>query len=43
MSQTASFPIPMPVGSLESYIQAVRAFPVLSAEEEHDIGHAPQA
>lgn len=37
MSQTASFPIPMPVGSLESYIQAVRAFPVLSAEEEHDL------
>ncbi len=37
MSQTASFPIPMPVGSLEHYIQAVRTFPVLSAEEEHDL------
>lgn len=37
MSQTASFPVPMPVGSLEHYVQAVRAFPVLSAEEEHDL------
>jgi RNA polymerase sigma-32 factor len=44
MSQTLSYPVtsgvinmPMPVGSLESYIQAVRAFPVLSAEEEHEL------
>jgi RNA polymerase sigma-32 factor len=27
----------MPTGSLESYIQAVRAYPVLSAEEEHEL------
>jgi RNA polymerase sigma-32 factor len=44
MSQSLSFPVtsglmnmPMPVGSLENYIQAVRAFPVLSAEEEHEL------
>ncbi len=37
MSQSLSFPMPMPTGSLESYIQAVRAFPVLSAEEEQDL------
>ncbi len=36
MSQSLSFPMPMPTGSLESYIQAVKAFPVLTAEEEHD-------
>jgi RNA polymerase sigma-32 factor len=37
MSQTLSLPILMPTGSLESYIQAVRAYPVLSAEEEHEL------
>jgi RNA polymerase sigma-32 factor len=44
MSQSLSYPVtsgtfnmPMPTGSLESYIQAVRAFPVLSAEEEHEL------
>lgn len=37
MSQSLSFPMPMPVGSLDHYIQAVRAFPVLSAEEEHEL------
>lgn len=37
MNQTAAFPIPMPVGSLEHYIRAVRVFPVLSAEEEHNL------
>lgn len=37
MSQSLSFPMLMPAGSLESYIQAVKAFPVLSAEEEHDL------
>jgi RNA polymerase sigma-32 factor len=30
--------MPVPVGSLESYIQAVKAFPVLSAEEEYELG-----
>jgi RNA polymerase sigma-32 factor len=38
MNQSLAFPVPMPVGSLEHYIQAVRAFPVLSAEEEHELG-----
>ncbi len=37
MSQTLSLPMLVPTGSLESYIQAVKAFPVLSAEEEHDL------
>lgn len=37
MSQTLSLPMLMPTGSLESYIQAVRAYPVLSAEEEHEL------
>ncbi|MCX7628126.1 MAG: RNA polymerase sigma factor RpoH [Methylophilaceae bacterium] len=30
--------MPMPAGSLESYIQAVKSFPVLSAEEEYELG-----
>ncbi|MBZ0096191.1 MAG: RNA polymerase sigma factor RpoH, partial [Sulfuricella sp.] len=29
--------IPSAVGSLESYIQSVKAMPVLSAEEEHEL------
>jgi RNA polymerase sigma-32 factor len=29
-----SFPVPMPSGSLEAYIQTVNRFPILSAEEE---------
>ncbi len=37
MNQSLTFPMPMSVGSLEHYIQAVRAFPVLSAEEEHEL------
>lgn len=37
MSQSLSFPMPMPTGSLESYVQAVKVFPILSAEEEHDL------
>ncbi|GBG15579.1 RNA polymerase sigma-32 factor [Novimethylophilus kurashikiensis] len=37
MNQSISLPIPMPLGSLDHYIQAVRAFPVLSAEEEHEL------
>ncbi len=35
MNTTAlSFPVPSAVGSLESYVQAVNRFPILSAEEE---------
>lgn len=37
MSQTLSLPMLMPTGSLEAYIQAVKSYPVLSAEEEHDL------
>lgn len=37
MSQSLSFSMPMPIGSLEHYIQAVKAFPLLSAEEEHEL------
>ena len=31
---SGSFPVPMPTGSLEAYIQTVSRFPILSAEEE---------
>ncbi len=34
MNATMTFPVPSAVGSLESYIQAVNRFPVLSQEEE---------
>jgi len=34
---TASVPVPMPTGSLESYIQTVNRFPLLSAEEERSL------
>lgn len=37
MSKTLSLPMLMPTGSLESYIQAVKSYPVLSAEDEHDL------
>ncbi|HEY7986290.1 MAG TPA: RNA polymerase sigma factor RpoH [Methylophilaceae bacterium] len=37
MNQALSFPMPLSTGSLEHYIQAVRAFPVLTAEEEYDL------
>jgi RNA polymerase sigma-32 factor len=36
MSYSLSLPIPTAVDSLEHYVQAIRAFPILSAEEEHD-------
>ena len=36
MSYALSLPMPSAVGSLEHYLQTVRAFPVLSAEEELD-------
>lgn len=37
MTQALSLPMPLSSGSLEHYIQAVRAFPVLTAEEEYDL------
>ncbi len=33
----SSFVLPQPTGSLESYIQAITAIPILSAEEEKDL------
>src|SRR5262249_46375656 len=35
---SGSFPVPMPAGSLEAYIQTVNRFPILSAEEERALG-----
>lgn len=37
ISKDFSLALPRPSGSLESYIQAITAIPVLSAEEEHDL------
>ncbi len=37
MNATMNFPVPSAVGSLESYVQAVNRFPVLSREEEHEL------
>src|SRR6266567_6167252 len=34
---TRTMTLPVPVGSLESYIQAVNRFPILSFEEERDL------
>ena len=34
---SGSFPVPMPAGSLEAYIQTVNRFPILSAEEERSL------
>jgi RNA polymerase sigma-32 factor len=36
-AQTLDFPVPNLLGSLENYIQAVNRFPLLSAEQEHDL------
>ncbi|NWG85920.1 MAG: RNA polymerase sigma factor RpoH [Hydrogenophilaceae bacterium] len=36
-AQTLNFPVPSSLGSLESYIQAVNRFPILSAEDELDL------
>ena len=36
-AQTLNFPVPNMLGSLENYIQAVNRFPLLSAEQEHDL------
>ncbi len=35
---SATFPVPSPVSSLEGYIQAVNAIPLLSAEREVELG-----
>ncbi len=36
-TDTMHFPVPSTLGSLESYIQAVNRFPILSADEEHNL------
>src|SRR5574340_1681120 len=36
MTNALTFPVPSSVGSLESYIQSVKALPLLTPEEEHD-------
>jgi RNA polymerase sigma-32 factor len=36
MTHALSFPVPTSAGSLESYIQSVKALPLLTPEEEHD-------
>jgi RNA polymerase sigma-32 factor len=36
-TDTLHFPVPSTLGSLDNYIQAVNRFPLLSAEEEHDL------
>jgi RNA polymerase sigma-32 factor len=36
-TQALSFPIPSTLGSIESYMQAVNRFPLLSAEQEHEL------
>jgi RNA polymerase sigma-32 factor len=36
-AQALNFPVPSTLGSLESYIQAVNRFPLLSAEQEHEL------
>ncbi len=37
MTVPAQFPIPMPVGSLDAYIQTVNRFPLLSLEQEQTL------
>jgi RNA polymerase sigma-32 factor len=37
MQATLPLPVPMPAGSLETYIQTVNRFPLLSAEEEQSL------
>ncbi len=37
MQATLPLPVPMPAGSLETYIQTVNRFPILSAEEEQSL------
>ena len=37
MQATLPLPVPMPAGSLETYIQTVNRFPILTAEEERSL------
>lgn len=36
-AQALNFPVPSTLGSLESYVQAVNRFPLLSADQEHEL------
>ncbi len=36
-AQALNFPVPSTLGSLENYVQAVNRFPLLSAEQEHEL------
>jgi len=36
-AHTLDFPVPSTLGSIESYVQAVNRFPLLSAEQEHEL------
>ncbi len=36
-AQALNFPVPSTLGSLESYVQAVNRFPMLSAEQEYEL------
>lgn len=36
MANTLSFPVPSAVGSIDTYIQAVNRFPMLTQEQEHE-------
>jgi RNA polymerase sigma-32 factor len=38
MSEVLALPVPSAVGSLETYIQAINRFPILTAEEEQTLG-----
>ncbi len=38
MSMATPVPVPMATGSIEAYIQSVNRFPLLTAEEERDLG-----
>src|SRR5215831_5354942 len=40
MQATLPLPVPMPAGSLESYIQTVNRFPILTAEEEQRLARS---
>lgn len=42
VSTDLSMMLPQPIGSLDSYIQTVNNFPMLSAEEEHALGEKLQ-
>jgi len=38
MTHSLALTLPSAAGSLETYVQSVKKFPMLSAEEEHDLG-----